>query len=241
MQHPLCILFALARESRPFLGYFPSKQRIRGGPVPAWQSDDTRDAALIVESGIGPDRAASALCWLLRGFVPSAIVSAGFAGALSCDLGVGDILLADSVVDRERNVWPASWPDTPKRSGFRVARILSMPNVVGCPSEKRRLGDQFGAAAVDMESATVARISTERGITFGCLRVISDDAGTSLSKDMLDIVAGGSVSWVRLAHSVVRRPRVIPELARLARHTRHAGERLAMALLGMSDRNGSKE
>ena len=41
---------------------------------------------------------------------PKLVLCAGFAGALSHDLNVGDLVLADSIADTHDHVWPATWP-----------------------------------------------------------------------------------------------------------------------------------
>src|SRR4051794_19545417 len=112
-----CVLFALARESAPFLREFPPNQRFAGAPCrarfcgPAWLS------VLVVETGMGAERVTAALEWLLSRpklgdvpYRPKVVIAAGFAGALQETFVVGDVLLATDVVDADGNAWPATWP-----------------------------------------------------------------------------------------------------------------------------------
>ena len=105
-----------------------------------------------------------------------------------------------------------------------------MPNLIGAPAEKRRLGERSGAVAVDMETAVVARLCGAAGVPFGCLRVISDDVDTPLSESLLDVLRGGRVGPGRLAAAILRRPSLVAELMRLGAHTRTAARRLAVGL-----------
>ena len=105
-----------------------------------------------------------------------------------------------------------------------------MPNLIGAPAEKRRLGERSGAVAVDMETAVVARLCGAAGVPFGCLRVISDDVDTQLSESLLGVLRGGRVGPGRLAAAILRRPALIAELMRLGTHTRTAARRLAVGL-----------
>src|SRR5207245_1889826 len=112
-----CILFPLRREARPFLREFHPRQRFPGASCwarfcgPAWLT------VLVLETGIGADRTATALDWLLSQPVlgnvpyrPKLILSAGFAGALQENRKVGDVILASEVADSEGKVWPVNWP-----------------------------------------------------------------------------------------------------------------------------------
>ncbi len=177
----------------------------------------------------------AALSWLLSGpvvdgvpFRPTALVSAGFSGAIVPGLCVGDLILADAVGDGDGGSWPATWP---ARTGpYPRGRLLTVASLVGRPEEKRRLGQRSGAVAVDMETAAVARLATAAGVPFGCLRVISDDVDTPLSEALLAVLASGRVRPGRLATAVLRRPGLIAELLRLGAHTRQGARRLAAGL-----------
>lgn len=236
-----CILFALRRESQAFRREFRPHQRFPGAPCwarfcgPAWLT------VLVLETGLGPARMQAALDWLLGGpllgnvpYHPKVVVSAGFSGALDESFRVGDLILATEVVDSQGNHWPATWPETLPSGEWRPplhrGRLLTTPQLVGTAAEKQALGRRYDAAAVDMETAVIARGCQQRGVPFGCLRAISDDAAASLSPRLTSLLRGGRVSPWRLAASLARSPMLLPELLRLARQTRLAGEQLGKAL-----------
>jgi adenosylhomocysteine nucleosidase len=237
-----CILFALRRESAPFLrGDFRPHQRFPGCPCWARFCGPVWLPVFVVETGVGTASAAKALDWLLQGpklgevpYRPKLVLSAGFAGSLTEQRRVGDVILATAVVDGEGGSWPVTWPEQLPPGEWRPplhrGRLLTVPRLVGTAGEKRELGAKHEAVAVDMESAVIARRCAKAGVPFGCLRVISDDVQTSLSPKLLALLAGGRVSVWRLLAALLGSPGMVGELWRLARDTRFAAGRLAVAL-----------
>jgi adenosylhomocysteine nucleosidase len=190
---------------------------------------------VVLETGIGAARTEKALSWLLgrpvleRGpYRPRLVLSAGFSGALQEGWQVGDVLVATEVADLEGHRWPVSWPaaDMPWPRG----RLLTVPALIAGSRDKRQLGRDHEATAVDMETATVARLCGLHDVPLGCVRAISDDVHTSLSPRLACLLAGGRVSAWRLSAALLRSPHLVPELCRLARQTRLAAARLAGVL-----------
>jgi nucleoside phosphorylase len=235
-----CVLFALSRESMSFRREFPPQQRFPGAPCrahfcgPAWLT------LVVLETGVGPRATEQAVTWVLGrpmfgdvAYCPKVVLCAGFSGALRPGRRVGDLVLATEVADTDGGVWPATWPGELTgewRPPLERGRILTAPALVSSPQEKRRLGEQHQAVAVDMESAVVARLCSQQGVPFGCLRAISDEVDTALSPRLVHVLSGGGVSWPRLVGNVVRSPRLVGELWRLAGQTRSAARQLAAAL-----------
>jgi adenosylhomocysteine nucleosidase len=190
---------------------------------------------LVVEHGMGGKAVEAALAWLLEGGSrPRAILCAGFAGGLRAGLAVGELVCADEVVDTQGGCWPTNWPGA---EGFpwHRGRVLTSQQLVGRPEDKRLLADEYNALAVDMESAVVARVCQRYEVPFACLRVISDDWETPLSDELAALITDGTASPAGLAWALLRKPGMVGELLRLARHTRRAAGKLAEgveALLG---------
>jgi adenosylhomocysteine nucleosidase len=236
-----CVLFALSRERAPFCREFPPQQTFPGAPCwarfsgPAWLS------VLVVETGIGQANVAVALDWLLSKpkfegvpYEPKLMIFAGFAGALSEGLGVGDVLLADEVIDERgqcwRTTWPATLPEGRWSPPLHRGRLLTMDRLIATPEEKRQLATQQQAAAVDMESSYFAARSAKAGVPFACVRAISDDVTTGLSPALVSLLSGGSASWWRAFWMLARKPSMFRELRRLARDTKQASTQLGKSL-----------
>jgi adenosylhomocysteine nucleosidase len=236
-----CLLFALSREAQFLRRQFPAQEWFPGAPCraqfcgPAWLS------VLVVEMGIGPQRTEKALTWLLNRplmgnvpYRPKVVIAAGYSGALCEGLQIGDIVLATEVVDADGHCWPTTWPPEPLTGEWQPplhrGRLLSMPQLVSPPDDKRTLGDRYQAVSVDMETAVVARLCRQHEVPFACVRAISDAVDTALSPQLVALLEGERIAPVRVLEALVKQPGLAGELWRLARHTRHASRQLARAL-----------
>jgi nucleoside phosphorylase len=236
-----CVIFALGRESQAFRREFPPTQRFSGAPCRAQFCGLSWLSVLVVETGVGAARTERALKWLLDkpklGVVlyrPQLIISAGFAGSLVAERRVGDIVLATEIIDAVGHCLPTAWPDHLPEGEWRPplhrGRLLTVDQIVATPAEKQSLANKYNAVAVDMESAMVARLCSERHVPFACVRSISDDFETTLSPGLASLLRDGRVDVLRLLGSLLIRPWMIREMWLLARQTTFAGEQLGKAL-----------
>jgi hypothetical protein len=236
-----CILFALRRETQPFLREFRPQQRFRSAPCwarfcgPAWLS------VLALQTGMGQAATETALDWLLSGPVmggvpyrPKLVLSAGFSGALQAEFKAGDIILATEVAAADDGLWPTTWPAQLPAGEWRPplhrGRLLSVPTLIASPEEKEALGRAHQAAAVDMETATVARVCRQRNVPFGCVRVILDDLHTPLSPRLMSLVSRGRISPVKALTALIHAPGLVAAFGHLARRSRFTAEQLGKAL-----------
>jgi adenosylhomocysteine nucleosidase len=123
------------------------------------------DRAALVCGGIGAEAARRATEAIIRLYQPVAVESVGFAGALDSRLEVGTVIGVKRVIDA--------------KDGSAAEAPIGYWTLVSCEStagveQKRKLAQMYGAHAVDMESAAVARAALCRGIPFLALKVISD-------------------------------------------------------------------
>src|SRR5262245_25137574 len=137
-------LFALRRESAPFARRLQLVHALPDAPCPAVRVETARGGAVILETGVGTDRAAAATLWVLKRHDPRLVVVAGFAGALSPTMRVGDVLLASEVVEAGdenlhwRTVVPAELGELP------VGRLVTVKQLAGRPAAKRTLARETG-------------------------------------------------------------------------------------------------
>ncbi len=92
----LCLVFAMGMEMGPFLDRVQPVRRWSHGKAAYREVFFEGVRLLVVRSGIGPQRAASALGHL--GPRPDLVLSVGTAGALIEDLRVGDLVIASETV-----------------------------------------------------------------------------------------------------------------------------------------------
>ena len=127
------------------------------------------------------------------------LVSFGLAGALD-GLPNGAVLDAARVIDESgRVLWEGEGLGVP---GATRATILATDRLVDDPEERRRLFEQTGADAVDLESGALAR----SGRLQGCLRVISDTPGRTLNGICQGVKPQGRYDWAGLAAAFSRSP-----------------------------------
>jgi adenosylhomocysteine nucleosidase len=169
-----------------------------------------------------PARLAAALAAMPR---PAAILSLGIAGGLDPSLRPGDLIVARHVIAEAR--WPAheGWSAAiAEATNARRADIAGSDRIIASAAGKAALRAATGAAAVDMESAAVARL----GVPFAVLRAVADTADEALpaaAADGLD-EAGNPAPW-RVIRALLRRPSDLPGLIRVALRSRTALAALA--------------
>ncbi|MEX0644442.1 MAG: hypothetical protein WD076_03985, partial [Parvularculaceae bacterium] len=106
-----------------------------------------------------------------------AILSVGVSGGLDPMLKSGDLLLGEVVLTRKGEEFAAAGPllaalaretDEP----LRRAALYGADQIVATALAKARIYEQFGAAAVDMESHGAARAARAHGVPFAAIRAI---------------------------------------------------------------------
>jgi adenosylhomocysteine nucleosidase len=156
----------------------------------------------------------------------TALLSFGLAGGLDPSLPPGTLVIPNTVITggRELPCDPAllAW-----LGGATVGAVADAPGIVATLEAKQLLWRQTGAAAVDMESGPVAL----RGLPFAVLRAVCDPGDQALPPAALvGLDAGGGISVLRVVGSVLRDPRQIGGLLRLARHAAAARRGLRAAV-----------
>ena len=128
------------------------------------------------------------------------MISVGFCGALDPALRVGDIV---------------------------QDKVYTLDRVAITAAEKRELRAQTGAAAVEMECATVEAKARDWGVPFRCVKVVSDPAAEDLPLDFNKYRnAEGRFSRGRIAMAAVAQPWKIPALMRFDKTCRIAADKL---------------
>ncbi len=158
----VAIVAALEREVRPL--------------VKNWR-------VVLVCGGIGAEAARRAAEAVMEIYTPNVIFSAGFAGALDPGLKVADIVRPRRVI----NAGDGSSVNLGRGEGV----LVSFGSVAN-PEQKSKLRDSFGAQAVDMEAAAVARAAEARGVEFATVKAISDECDLRGSRPY---VRGCGLGW----------------------------------------------
>lgn len=227
------VVFALGIESGCLEDRLQGAVAIQGDGFSVREGGLNGRRAAIILSGPGRDRATRATNMLIDGHRPQRIVSAGFAGALCPELRRNDILVADRLRTTGGEDMPVDLP-----AGLAAAlqhrdvhrgTLLTADCVIRVPSEKRAIGQRFGAMAVDMETFAVADVCRRRGVPFSSIRVINDTSDEVLPTDVEYLLGQkpGAAQWGAALGAVLRRPASAKDMYQLRENALVASLRLA--------------
>ena len=220
-------LLLIAAEPREFQGLMKFCRKVRrlDWPVHWARSAELQGReAVLVANGAGAARATAAVDVVAASVELSLICSMGYCGALTEEMPVGAIFLADRVqtCDREYvTVRPAC--DRPHFTGV----LASIDHVAQTAAEKNKLRGG-GASAVEMEAGGAAKRALELGIPLCCIKSVMDLAGESLQLDFnAALRSDGRFDTMQLIAASCRRPlSLLPELMRLGKRSRTASRTL---------------
>lgn len=186
------------------------------------------DGTLIAVSGIGCSAAEVAARSLVDAGA-AALVSWGMAGGLDPALHAGTICLPSAVVSRDGDTFATDhhWRELlvaaiAARGAVVSGKLLTSARAIEDIAGKAAAFRETGAAAVDMESVAVARVAATHDLPFIAVRVIVDTAGDMLPPAVLAASRKGHVQISRLILGIIRSPRDIAPLVRLAARYRAA-------------------
>jgi len=157
---------------------------------------------VVAQAGVGKVNAAVCAEAMILKYEPSAIINIGVAGGLSAALKVGDIAIADAVVEHDMDtsvlgdpigfitgidmvqIPCAAWvTETLKEVANKLdgvftvcGTIVSGDQFISSKEKKTQLVERFNAVATEMEGASIGHVCYMNGVPFGVLRAISDSA-----------------------------------------------------------------
>jgi adenosylhomocysteine nucleosidase len=158
------------------------------------------------------------------------LISFGIAGGLAPDLKTGDVIIGNAVVTADRTIrtcvdWSKSLLDHLPHAHHLPVFGAEAP--VLAVSDKETLWHTTGAVAVDMESGMVAEAADRYGLPYAVLRVVLDPADRSIPRSALvGARDDGTIDTAAVVKSLMRRPRDLKALFRLAGDSRKANRAL---------------
>ena len=241
----MAIITACAYEAALVRRRLRVQRQITGPAGMLWQGTLCSQEAVLLQCGMGPERAAQAVLWLGQYYQLAGVLSVGFAGGLQAELARGDAVLVTKILA------PCDTPETAGHSAdvglrpdARLAHIaamavaqaavvshtgtlLSTPTVVAQAATKRDMGQRSGALAVDMESYSVAQAAAQRHLPFAVLRTIFDTADENIALPITTcLTPAGSLQPWRLLGCLVCHPGLWRQLPHWWRTSHIAGRHL---------------
>jgi adenosylhomocysteine nucleosidase len=210
----VALIAALEREVWPLVKHWTACQREFDGRRFTFFENER---AVLACGGMGAEAARRAAEAIIRLYRPIAIESVGFAGALDSKLEVGTVIGVKCVIDAKDG----------SRAESQIGHwtLISTESTAGV-ARKAKLAHLYGAHAVDMESAAVARAAQSHGIPFLALKVISDAYDFEMPPMERFITRAGRFQTARFLFFALLRPWLWARVLRLAKNSKRAGEAL---------------
>jgi adenosylhomocysteine nucleosidase len=219
----IAIIAALERELQPLVKTWRKNAVQHDGRNFAFYESNY---AVAVCGGIGAESARRAAEVAVRNYSPEILISAGLAGALTPELHVGETIFPAVVIDtgdgsrHETAIGPAPLAKT------AVGRtVLATYSDVATSAQKHQLAKSYGAHAVDMEAAAVARAAESHNLLFISVKAVSDELDFEIS-GLGRFVRNGQFQNGAFVGYIVVRPWLWLATLRLARNTKLASENL---------------
>lgn len=180
-------------------------------------------------SGIGKVFAALCAHTMIMHFSPELIINVGVGGNLTSDLKIGDITIADGLVQHDMDTTALgevpgliSGIDIVKfkcdntivenlcgicdKLGFNYSKgtIATGDRFVSSKEEKTRIVNTFGAISCDMEGGAIAQTCYINNVPFAAIRAISDDADNSSPSDFTEFCKTSARKSAKLVVSLIK-------------------------------------
>ncbi len=193
-----------------------------------WGKIFGKDVVLAV-CGIGKVFAAICAQTMILRYNPDVIINTGVAGTLTDALSIGDIAIADSVVQHDMDTSPLGDP-VGLLSGINIVKIpadsKTVSKIESCVKEtganyetgtiasgdqflasnevKARIVKNFGAIAGEMEGASIGHVCYVNNKPFCVLRAISDCADGSGAENYMEFLGKAAENAIEIMKRFIK-------------------------------------
>ncbi len=245
----LAIVAALREEVQAYLDECSFKSREGVAGVRLYQSD-AQPQVVVVEGGMGRERAEAATREVIERLKPGLVISAGFAGAVRPGLRPGDLFVCDPLMylGGPAALWRPQVSEGPHPVDvdlleglagnigapcplYSLSGCLSVSTLVPGSALKRWIGEHFPVSVIDMEGYWVSRTAATLGVPHLVVRSVFDTMEQHLPSFVGEEAAShDNHRWRRAIPFILANPRAVPELLRLRRQAQTASASLARLL-----------
>ena len=216
------IIGAMEPEVEKLVAALRGKRCDKVGSLTFYRGRLGRKSAVIVRCGVGKVFAAIAAEAMILKYAPRLIINTGVAGAIASGIAVGDVLVADKLVQHDMDTSPLGDPkglisginkiyfETDERARVltrNIASDLGIKTATGTVASgdvfvsssdlKRTIAESFGASACEMEGAAIAHTCFVNATPCCVIRAISDSADEESSmsyQEFLPLAASRSTA-----------------------------------------------
>lgn len=185
---------------------------------------------VVAVAGVGKVNAAVCAQTMILKYAPDYIINTGVAGGLSQELKIGDIAVADKVVEHDMDTTPVGdeigfitgidkvymecngfisdlmCKAIDGLGGVKAVRgtIASGDQFIASDAQRQRIIENFDAVAAEMEGAAIGHVCTMNGVGFGVLRSISDGANDDSTVDFPTFAKSAAETAVNIIRAMLR-------------------------------------
>ncbi|MDD3323770.1 MAG: 5'-methylthioadenosine/adenosylhomocysteine nucleosidase [Sulfurospirillaceae bacterium] len=206
----IAIMGAMVEEIEPLLAFFGKYETVEFAKNRYFLTSYKGLDLIIAYSKIGKVNASLTASTMIEKFGAQKLLFSGVAGAISSDLGIGDLIVATKLAQHDLDISAFGHPfgyvpegsvyvesdENLRDIAYQVASekgialksgIIATGDQFVCNSERKEwIGKTFDADALEMEGASVAVVCDSLNVPFFILRAISDgadhDAGMSFDE-----------------------------------------------------------
>lgn len=197
----------------------------------------SRGRASVTVTGVGKEKALAAISSLLNDDPrPSLVLSIGFAGSLSDELSIGDLVLAKRLLSTDgspplkidsRLFQQAEDAILENAMPFVRRDTLTTDRLVRTINERERLAREFHAQAVSLEDYWVCSAAARAGVPFVSVRAITDTTHQDLPPYIEEIMLQREArQGMRVILNSLAKPGRLPKLMSLASGAKKAQKSL---------------
>ena len=222
------ITFALPAESAEMMRKAAgTRTRRENRTVVTFARISGREIA-ISHTGVGQNHCRPAVESFLEMTAPQVMISSGFAGSISGNLDVGDVVVAENFSD------PVLADEViQKIHRVRRVKLVTVDKMVDSGSDRAGIAREHSADAIDMETETIADVCRRRAVPMLSLRIVSDSPAAPFPApgEILFDVEHQKTNFARLLPYLVTHPSAIGRLIRFTRQIVEVRASLADALI----------
>jgi adenosylhomocysteine nucleosidase len=234
------LIAAMPGELKPLVRGWRHEKRNR---VDLWRWRYDGGEWVAACGGAGQNAATRALAEVEKDGPVASVLSVGWAGALSSSYLPGEAYRAAGVIDTltGERFRVAAFPPVRPKEGARIGHpdiwLATSPKVADA-AEKQRLAAAYRAGLVDMEAAAVARLAAMRGISFQCVKGVSDGLNDQLPDFNRFLSPEGRFHTVRFALFALFHPGYWSALKQMGENSKQASQSIAELTLNLLDEQG---
>lgn len=184
---------------------------------------------VVAVAGVGKVNAAVCAQTMILKYAPDYIINTGVAGGLAPELKIGDITVADRVVEHDMDTTPVGdelgfitgintvYMECDKKiadimckaieniAGVNAVRgtIASGDQFIASDAQRQHIMKNFNAVSAEMEGASIGHVCTMNKVKFGVLRSISDCANSDSTVDFPTFAKSAAETAVKIVRAML--------------------------------------